>query len=65
MAVVGQTMKLEELESDTGNISPAELDRLRSLLPENWRQNTHSGNTQLEVIIEAIEYIKMLQSKLQ
>ena len=53
------------------NLSPNELERLRSMLPEGWatnnRQNKQaaaSGMTQLEVILDAIDYIKTLQEKL-
>ena len=47
---------------DTNNLSQADVERLRSLLPQDLQQ---SGNlTQLEIIIEAIHYIKMLQNKL-
>ena len=63
MALVGQVMKLEGLEVYSGNISQAELDKLRSLLPENWKNG--GGNSQIEVILEAIDYIKILQGKLQ
>ena len=56
-------MKLEGLEVYSGNISQAELDKLRSLLPENWKNG--GGNSQIEVILEAIEYIKILHGKLQ
>ena len=63
MAMVGQVMKLEGLEVYSGNISQAELDKLRSLLPENWKNG--GGNSQIEVILEAIDYIKILHGKLQ
>ena len=50
------------------NLSPNELERLRSMLPEGWaannRQKNASGMTQLEVILDAIDYIKTLQEKL-
>ena len=47
---------------DTNNLSQADVERLRSLLPQDLQQ---SGNlSQLEIIIEAIHYIKMLQNKL-
>ena len=63
MAMVGQVMKLEGLEVYSGNISQAELDKLRSLLPQNWKNG--GGSSQIEVIMEAIEYIKILHGKLQ
>ena len=51
------------------NLSPNELERLRSMLPEGWaannRQKNASGMTQLEVILDAIDYIKTLQEKLK
>ena len=47
---------------DTNNLSQADVERLRSLLPRDLQQ---SGNlSQLEIIIEAIHYIKLLQNKL-
>ena len=59
MALVGQSLKLTELESlASENLSAVELDKLRSLLMVE-------GNlSQLDIILEAIEYIKTLQSKL-
>ena len=48
---------------DTSNISEADLDRLREMLP---RDTQHQGNmTQLEIVIEAIQYIKTLNRTLQ
>ena len=51
------------------NLSPNELERLRSMLPEGWAANNRQtgkqgGMTQLEVILDAIDYIKTLQEKL-
>ena len=47
---------------DTNNLSQADVERLRSLLPQDFQQ---SGNlSQLEIIIEAIHYIKLLQNEL-
>ena len=47
---------------DTNNLSQADMERLRSLLPRDLQE---SGNlTQLEIIIEAIHYIKLLQNEL-
>ena len=47
---------------DTNNLSQADVERLRSLLPRDLQQ---SGNlSQLEIIIEAIHYIKLLQNEL-
>ena len=52
------------------NLSPNELERLRSMLPEGWAANNRQtgkqgGMTQLEVILDAIDYIKTLQEKLK
>ena len=54
-------IRLEEIELDTNNISPSDVERLRSLLPHEMRGNL----TQLEIILEAIHYIKMLQTRLK
>ena len=53
-------MNLTELESlASENLSAVELDKLRSLLMVE-------GNlSQLDIILEAIEYIKTLHRKLQ
>ena len=60
MALVGQSMNLTKLESlASENLSAVELDKLRSLLMVE-------GNlSQLDIILEAIEYIKTLHRKLQ
>ena len=60
MALVGQLMNLTKLESlASENLSAVELDKLRSLLMVE-------GNlSQLDIILEAIEYIKTLHRKLQ
>ena len=47
---------------DTANISAADVERLRSLLPADLQQP--GKLTQLEIILEAIHYIKLLQNKL-
>ena len=47
---------------DATNISQADIERLKSLLPQDLQD---SGNlTQLEIVIQAIHYIKLLQSEL-
>ena len=50
------------------NLSPNELERLRSMLPEGWaaanNKTGKGGISQLEVILDAIDYIKTLQEKL-
>ena len=54
-------LKLGEVIVDTTNISQAELEKLKSLLPDIQK----AGNTsQLEISLEAIQYIKNLQGKL-
>ena len=54
-------VKLGEVIVDTTNISQADLEKLKRLLPDIQK----SGNTsQLEIILEAIQYIKNLQGKL-
>ena len=54
-------VKLGEVIVDATNISQAELEKLKSLLPDIQK----AGNTsQLEIILEAIQYIKNLQGKL-
>ena len=60
MALVGQSLNLPELESlASENLSAVELDRLCSLLMVE-------GNlSQLDIILEAIKYIKTLHRKLQ
>ena len=47
---------------DTSNINAADVERLRSLLPQELQQP--GKLSQLEIILEAIHYIKMLQNKL-
>ena len=55
-------LKLGEVNVDTTNISQEDVEKLKSLLPELQQ----SGQmTQLEIILEAIQYIKNLQGKLQ
>ena len=48
---------------DTANISAADIERLRSLLPAELQQP--GKLSQLEIIIEAIHYIKLLQNQLR
>ena len=47
---------------DTNNINAADVEKLRSLLPQDLQEP--GKLTQLEIILEAIHYIKMLQDKL-
>ena len=65
MAMVKQSMSLCELDNIrlSEALSPGEVEKLRFLLPQGWSQK-QSQLTQLEVILEAIEYIKTLQGKL-
>ena len=65
---LGETGEVEKLVEklspvEVEKLSAVEVERLRSLLPEGWVE--HGGLTQLEVILETIEYIKTLQGKLQ
>ena len=54
-------LNLGGIDVDTTNISQADLEKLKSLLPE-FQQSGKSS--QLEIILEAIQYIKNLQGKL-
>ena len=52
----------EKKHFDNTNLSQADVERLRSLLPQDLQQ---SGNlSHLEIVLEAIQYIKILQNKL-
>ena len=55
-------LMFDEIEFDTNNINAADVERLRSILPPELQQP--GKLTQLEIILEAIHYIRMLQSKL-
>ncbi len=60
--IMMDVIRIEDIELDSTNISPGDVERLRSLLPQDLQQ---SGNlSQLEIIIEAIHYIKLLQNEL-
>ena len=50
-----------DYEASTGNISQADMEKLKKLLPDLQQSGKFS---QLDIIIEAIHYIKMLQKKL-
>ena len=54
-------LKLGEIDADTANFSQTDLEKLKSLLPELQQSGKSS---QLEIILEAIQYIKNLQGKL-
>ena len=56
-------MIMGELEHfDTNNISQDDVEKLRKMLPIELQQP--GKLSQLEIILEAIHYIKMLQNKL-
>ena len=56
-------VKIGDLDFDTSNISQQDVENLRRMLPTDLQQ---SGKlSQLEIILEAIHYIQMLQSKLK
>lgn len=57
-------IRIEDIELDSTNISPSDVERLRSLLPDDM-QRTQGNLSQLEIILEAIHYIKMLQKRLK
>ena len=65
MAMIQQSMSLCELDNIRVSeaLSPGEVERLRFLLPQGWNQK-QTQLSQLEVILEAIDYIKTLQGKL-
>lgn len=56
-------VKIGEFDLDTSNISPADVENLRKMLPVDLQQQ--GKLTQLEIILEAIHYIQMLQNKLK
>ena len=56
-------LMFDEIEFDTNNINAADVERLRSILPPELQQP--GKLTQLEIILEAIHYIKMLQTRLK
>ena len=62
--MVDQIVRIGELEVDTGNISPAELDKLKMMLPEVEKYGK-TGLSQLDIILEAIQYIKTLENSLR
>ena len=54
-------LNLGGIDVDITKFSQADLEKLKSLLPE-FQQSGKSS--QLEIILEAIQYIKNLQGKL-
>ena len=55
-------VKIGDYDLDTNNISPADVEKLRAMLPTELQQP--GKLTQLEIILEAIHYIQLLQNKL-
>ena len=55
-------VKIGDYDLDTNNISPADVEKLRAMLPMELQQP--GKLTQLEIILEAIHYIQLLQNKL-
>ena len=55
-------MKIGEVELDTSNISQADMEKLKKMLPELQQSGKLS---QLDIILEAIQYIRTLQYKLR
>ena len=67
MAMTQQSMNLCELDNmrlSGEALSPGEVERLRFLLPNQTQGWNQKNLSQLEVILEAIDYIKTLQGKL-
>ena len=50
------------IELDTSNISQADMEKLKKMLPDLQQSGKLS---QLDIILEAIQYIKTLQYKLE
>ena len=50
------------LELDTSNISQADLEKLKKMLPDLQQSGKIS---QLDIILEAIQYIQALQDQLK
>ena len=55
-------LRIEEMDFDSNKISTEDVERLRQILPKDLQEP--GKLTQLEIILEAIHYIKMLQNKL-
>ena len=54
-------VKIGEVELDTSNISQADMEKLKKMLPDLQQSGKLS---QLDIILEAIQYIQTLQYKL-
>jgi hypothetical protein len=55
-------VKIGEVELDTSNISQDELEKLKKMLPDLQEAEKLP---QLDIILEAIQYIKTLQQELK
>ena len=55
-------LRFEEIDFDTNKITSEDVERLRLLLPKDMQEP--GKLSQLEIIMEAIHYIKMLQFRL-
>ena len=55
-------VKIGEVELDTSNISQADMEKLKKMLPDLQQSGKLS---QLDIILEAIQYIKTLQDELR
>ena len=55
-------VKIGEIELDTTNLSQADMEKLKKMLPDLQQSGKLS---QLDIILEAIQYIKSLQYTLK
>ena len=55
------SLQIGEVELDTSNISQADMEKLKKMLPDLQQSGKLS---QLDIILEALQYIKTLQFKL-
>ena len=55
-------VKIGEIELDTSNISQADMEKLKKMLPDLQQSGKLS---QLDIILETIQYIKTLQYNLE
>ena len=55
-------VKIGEVELDTSNISQADMEKLKKMLPDLQQSGKLS---QLDIILEAIQYIRTLQNELR
>ena len=54
-------VKIGEVELETSNISQADIEKLKKMLPDLQQSGKLS---QLDIILEAIQYIKTLKNTL-